>query len=50
MAAILIIAHLLPGVIRVDGFLPALVAAFLLGIVNAIIRPILVILTFLLPY
>ena len=46
MAAILIIAHLLPGVIRVDGFLPALVAAFLLGIVNAIIRPILVILTF----
>ena len=46
MAAILIIAHLLPKVIRVDGFLPALVAAFLLGIVNAIIRPILIILTF----
>ncbi len=46
MAAILIIAHLLPGLIRVEGLLPALVAAFLLGIVNAIIRPILVFLTF----
>ena len=46
MVAILIIAYLLPSVIRVSGFLPALVAAFLLGIVNAIIRPILVILTF----
>ena len=46
MVAILIIAYLLPNVIRVDGLLAALVAAFLLGIVNAIIRPILVILTF----
>ena len=46
MVAILIIAYLLPRVIRVDGLLPALVAAFLLGIVNAILRPILVILTF----
>jgi len=46
MVAILIIAYLLPRVIRVDGFLAALVAAFLLGIVNAILRPILVILTF----
>jgi putative membrane protein len=45
MAAILIIAYLLPNVIRVDGLLAALIAAFLLGIVNAIIRPILVILT-----
>ncbi|NMC65379.1 MAG: phage holin family protein, partial [Acidobacteria bacterium] len=32
--------------IHVDGFLAALVAAFLLGIVNAIIKPILVFLTF----
>ena len=46
MVAILIIAYLLPKVFRVDGFLAALVAAFLLGIVNAVIRPILVILTF----
>ncbi len=45
MVAILIIAYLLPKVIRVDGFLPALIAAFLLGIVNAILRPILVFLT-----
>jgi len=46
MVAILIIAYLLPNIIRVDGLLAALVAAFLLGIVNVIIRPILVILTF----
>ncbi len=45
MVAILIIAYLLPKVIRVDGFMPALIAAFLLGIVNAILRPILVFLT-----
>jgi putative membrane protein len=46
VVAILIIAYLVPGLIRVDGFLAALVAAILLGIVNTIIRPILVILTF----
>ena len=46
VVAILIIAYILPGLIRVDGFLAALVAAILLGIVNTIIRPILVILTF----
>jgi putative membrane protein len=46
MVAILIIAYLLPNVIRVDGLLAALVAAFLLGIVNAVIRPILIIFTF----
>ena len=46
MVAILIIAYLLPNVIRVDGLLAALVAAFLLGIINAVIRPILVIFTF----
>ena len=45
MVAILTIAYLLPKVIWVDGFMPALIAAFLLGIVNAIIRPILVFLT-----
>jgi putative membrane protein len=46
MVAILIIAYLFPSLIWVDNFLAALVAAFLLGIVNAILRPILVLLTF----
>lgn len=46
VVAILIIAYIVPSLIQVDGFLAALVAAILLGIVNTIIRPILVILTF----
>lgn len=46
VAAILIIAHILPGIIWVRGWMPALLAALLLGIVNTILRPILVILTF----
>ena len=46
VVTILIIAHIVPSLIRVDGFMAALVAAILLGIVNTIIRPILVILTF----
>ncbi|MDD8020615.1 MAG: phage holin family protein [Acidobacteriota bacterium] len=45
MVAVLIISYLFPKIIRVDGFLAALVAAFLLGIVNSIIKPILVLLT-----
>ncbi len=45
VAAILIISYLLPGLIRVDDVWAALVAAFLLGIVNAILRPILVFFT-----
>ncbi|MBW2038035.1 MAG: phage holin family protein [Deltaproteobacteria bacterium] len=45
MVAILIIAYLLPRVVRVDSWIAALVAAFILGIVNAVIRPILVFLT-----
>ncbi|MGZ3495619.1 MAG: phage holin family protein [Thermodesulfobacteriota bacterium] len=45
MVAILIISYLFPSMIWVDGFWAALVAAFLLGIVNAIVRPILVLLT-----
>jgi len=43
--AILIISYLLPRLIRVEGMWAALVAAFLLGIVNAILRPILVFFT-----
>jgi putative membrane protein len=45
MVAILIISYLFPKMIWVDGFLAALVAAFLLGVVNTIIRPVLVLLT-----
>jgi putative membrane protein len=45
MVAILIISYLFPRMIWVDGFLAALVAAFLLGIVNTMLRPILVLLT-----
>jgi len=45
MVAILIISYLLPGVIRVEGVWAALAAAFLLGIVNAVLRPILIFFT-----
>src|SRR4030043_2344049 len=45
IVAILIISYLFPGLIWVDTFWAALVTALLLGIVNAIIRPILVLLT-----
>jgi putative membrane protein len=45
MVAILIISYLFPNIIWVDGFFAALVAAFLLGVVNTILRPILVLLT-----
>jgi putative membrane protein len=43
-AALLVVAYFLPGV-SVTGVTGALVAAFVLGIVNAILRPILVLLT-----
>jgi putative membrane protein len=46
MIAILIISYLFPKMIWVDGFWAALLTAFLLGIVNAIVRPILVFFTF----
>jgi len=42
--AIIITAYLLPGV-AVEGFLSALVAALILGLINAVIRPILILLT-----
>jgi putative membrane protein len=45
MAAILIIAYLVPTVLTVDNWMAALVAAFLLGIINAFIRPIVILLT-----
>ena len=46
MIAILIISYLFPKIMKADSFVAALVAAFVLGIVNAILRPILVFLTF----
>jgi len=46
MVAILIIAYLFPSLIWVDSFWAALVAAFLLGIINATLRPLLVFFTF----
>ncbi len=45
MATIMIIAYLFPRLIWVDNWVSALGAAFLLGIVNAIIRPIFILLT-----
>ena len=45
MVAILAIAYLFPSLLRVDSLWSALGAAFLLGIVNAIVRPIFVLLT-----
>src|SRR3974390_726313 len=42
--ALLIVAYVVPGV-AVHGLLAALVAAVLLGLANAVIRPVLVVLT-----
>jgi len=46
VVAILIIAYLVPRVIQVDSLIAALVAAFLLGVVNTFIRPLVVLFTF----
>jgi putative membrane protein len=43
-AALLLVAYLYPGV-QVDSFVAALLAALVLGLVNAIVRPLLVVLT-----
>jgi putative membrane protein len=43
-AALLLVAYLYPGV-TVESFFAALIAALVLGLVNAVIRPILIILT-----
>ena len=42
--AIVLAAHVVPG-IRVDSFLSALAAGLVLGLINAVVRPILVLLT-----
>lgn len=43
--AMLLIGYLLPGLVRVDSVMAALAAAFVLGLVNAVVRPLFVILT-----
>ena len=42
--ALIAVAYFLPG-IKVDGFVSALIAALVLGLVNTLIRPLLVLLT-----
>lgn len=42
--ALLAVAYMLPG-IQVDGILSALIAAFVLGLVNTVLRPLLILLT-----
>ena len=43
--ALLTVAYVLPG-IKVDGFTAALVAALILGLINTLLRPLLILLTF----
>ena len=43
--AILLIAYLLPMVMLAEGPIAALAAAFVLGLVNAVIRPVFILLT-----
>jgi putative membrane protein len=43
-AALLLVAHLYPGV-TVKSFTSALIAAFVLGLLNTLVRPLLVLLT-----
>ena len=43
--AILLIAYLLPQVMLAEGALAALAAAFFLGLMNAVVRPIFILLT-----
>jgi len=42
--ALLTVAYVLPG-IRVDGFTAALIAALILGLINTLLRPLLILLT-----
>ncbi len=42
--ALILVAYLLPG-IEVTGIYPAIIAALILGLLNAIVRPILIFLT-----
>jgi putative membrane protein len=42
--ALLLVAYLYPGV-QLEGFVPAAIAALVLGLANAVVRPLLVLLT-----
>lgn len=44
--AIVLIAYLLPSLLSADGFGSAIVAAFVLALMNVVVRPILVLLSF----
>jgi putative membrane protein len=44
-AALLLVAHLYPGV-KVASFASAMIAALVLGLLNTLVRPVLVLLTF----
>lgn len=44
-ATIALAAHLVPGIV-LDGVVPALIAGVVLGIINAVVRPVFVVLTF----
>lgn len=44
-AAVVAVSYILPGIV-VTGVLPALMAACLLSLINALIRPVLILLTF----
>lgn len=43
--AVVVAAYVLPGII-IDGYMTALVVAVVLGVVNAVLKPVLVVLTF----
>ena len=43
--AIVLASSIVPG-IRLDGVLPAIAAGILLGVINAVVRPVLIVLTF----
>ena len=44
-AALVLVAYIYPAGVHVDDFLTAAIAALVLGLINAIVRPILVVLT-----
>jgi putative membrane protein len=43
--AILLVAYLAPGVLSADSVMAAVAAAFVLGLVNAVVRPLVILLT-----
>lgn len=45
-AALYVTARLVPGIVISEGLAPLLLAALVIGLVNAVVKPILVVLTF----